>query len=264
MNVLKYLLVAALLGLPVTASAQYYPGQNGDNGDYRSGDKRDNGDYRNQGQVDDVATRLNNRANRLLQMTRNQRGYRDARTIAFYNALRDFARDSSSFRTGMRDWQARRLVNEAENLSRLINRANVSDNVRNTWFRLEDEVSQLSDFYGIPYNPQGGLARTDPYDNSYESGVFRWRGRVDGTDIIYLRANHVDIRHMAAQPATAVSFELPNPLPRYPVNIQLRRLEGRGRIQIVQQPNASNDFTAGVMIEDNQGGSDTYAFELAW
>jgi hypothetical protein len=168
----------------------------------------------------------------------------------------------------------------------------MSNHLREDWDEVEREVARLSRYYGISFSERRNLARTDPYgrggygrnrDNrraggygrdgdwrdqngygSYQSGVFRWRGRVDGSDYIFLRGRRVNIRHLQAQPITDATYDVTAPLPRTNVNVQVRPLRGRGRIQLIQQPSASNDYTAGILIEDKDSGADYYEFELIW
>jgi hypothetical protein len=40
--------------------------------------------------------------------------------------------------------------------------------------------------------------------------------------------------------------------------------EGRGSVELVQQPSTSNSFTAVVTIRDDEPGADFYEFELTW
>jgi hypothetical protein len=35
-------------------------------------------------------------------------------------------------------------------------------------------------------------------------------------------------------------------------------------VELVQQPSASNNYTAAVLIEDSAAGADFYEFELSW
>jgi hypothetical protein len=140
-------------------------------------------------------------------------------------------------------------------------------------FRTRYDVA-LNDLYRG--RPSRELARTDDdwrnrdrgyRDGGYRSdlrGSFHWRGRVDGSDYIELRGDRVNIRHMQARPITDATFDVRSPLPRQPVNVQLRRVQGRGRVDLVQQPSASNNYTAVVYIQDDDGGDDFYEFDLSW
>ena len=97
-----------------------------------------------------------------------------------------------------------------------------------------------------------------------DHGTFHWRGRVDGSDYIELRRDQVTVRHMQAQPITGADYNLRSPLPQRPVTVQLNRLQGRGKVVLYQQPSAANNYMVSVYLEDNQGGSDFYEFELIW
>ena len=53
-------------------------------------------------------------------------------------------------------------------------------------------------------------------------------------------------------------------MPRRPVNVTLQDVQGRGQIEIAEQPNDQNNFTAKVRIVDPQAGAGTYSFTMAW
>jgi hypothetical protein len=209
-------------------------------------------------------------------MVRDNQDFRYAQRMSIYNQIRDFARDARVYRDNRSDQLARRLVNRAENIRRLVDRTQLPNDFRNRWFSLEDQVAQMSRYYGINFSRRNArMARTDPYDDRddrgggyygdrYGSGYFKWRGRVDGSDIVYLRSSQVDYRHLEAQPITNASVDLSAPLPRNPVNVQLRKLQGRGNVRIVERPSPSNNYAVGVLIEDERAGADWYEFELTW
>ncbi len=276
----KFLLLAVALLAPLSVGAAQ-------DRDWRNGRDRDR-DYRgSNGRLDEIATELSDRADQLWTAVRNRNPRNEDRND-LYVALRNFARnarnysarvnpsDRDTYRVG-----AQQLIREAENINRLVDRFQNMYRLQDQWDGVELQVSRLGRFYGIPYSGSRNLARSDPYyrddrrSGSYgdyrggdgygsQSGVLRWRGRVDGSDYIYLRGNRVDIRHLQAAPITNTNYDLSSPLPRTPVNVQLRRLRGRGRVQVIQQPSPQNAYTAGVLIEDSDPGADDYEFELAW
>jgi len=45
---------------------------------------------------------------------------------------------------------------------------------------------------------------------------------------------------------------------------QIRQISGRNRVNLAQEPNRMNNYTALLSINDDQGGGDHYAFELTW
>jgi len=133
-------------------------------------------------------------------------------------------------------------------------------------FRTERDLALGGGYYRDRDRPRE-LARVDDTyrgDYGYEHGTFRWRGRVDGTDYIELRGDRVNVRHVKSQPIMDSTFDLRVPLPRRPVNVQMTRIQGRGVLELYQQPSASNGYTAVVYIQDDAGGSDVYEFELSW
>jgi hypothetical protein len=234
--------------------------------------------------IDDIARELNNRAQHLLEMTNT--GREDTRnrnrdgTSNFYYAVGRFANDTRAFeqsrgpRGGSARQDARSLVSQAEQISRLMARADTGFRFRNDWRLVEDQVTRLSDSFGLRYTPSRELPRGDnrmgrdrdwSSDRSAsEHGSFHWRGRVDGSDLIELRRDQVTVRHVQAQPITEIDYDVRSPLPLRPVTVQLNKLRGRGKVEITQQPSAANNYTVIVFIEDNQGSNDVYEFELSW
>ena len=265
-----------LLLLPAGAAAQYSYQDPRWDPDYGSNSRWDPYNRGNSQELDRIARQLSSRANRLWNMVRDNQDFRYAQRMSIYNQIRDFARDARVYRDNRSDQLARQLVNRAENIRRLVDRTQLPNDFRNRWFSLEDQVAQMSRYYGINFSRRNArMARTDPYDDRddrgggyygdrYGSGYFKWRGRVDGSDIVYLRSSQVDYRHLEAQPITNASVDLSAPLPRNPVNVQLRKLQGRGNVRIVERPSPSNNYAVGVLIEDERAGADWYEFELTW
>ena len=93
-----------------------------------------------------------------------------------------------------------------------------------------------------------------------------WRGEVDGTVDISLR--HRTVR------ATVISgrsvrrehqhFRVTGFLPARDTVVRLEGVEGQGTVEITQQPDASNNFTAIVRLANSQPGRQEFHFTLAW
>lgn len=93
-----------------------------------------------------------------------------------------------------------------------------------------------------------------------------WRGEVDGTVDVSLR--HRTVR------ATAVSgrsvrrehqhFRVTGFLPARDAVVRLENIEGQGTVEITQQPDSSNNFTAIVRLTNSQPGRQEFHFTLAW
>jgi hypothetical protein len=102
-----------------------------------------------------------------------------------------------------------------------------------------------------------------PWGSEPES--FRWRGRVDGVDDVVIRGNAVRIQHHRHKPIQNQDYRFSAPLPRREVELDLRKIEGRGRIRLIQKPDAWNNYTAVVQLDDgDKMGDAEYEFELVW
>jgi hypothetical protein len=187
-----------------------------------------------------------------------------ASTKAYWQMAAD-AREDANLRNS-----ASSIVAAAAEIDSLLGGAKVQG-LFPAWRMVQPHVMALSNTYNLGYTMRGrGVYQEGRRDTAMTpgaaafSGRLRWRGQVDGSDYIMLQGGQVTIRHLEFSPITGASFELPNPLPRAPVHVNLTRLRGRGRVEIVQQPTAENDYTVTVLIEDTPAGSDFYEFELTW
>lgn len=93
---------------------------------------------------------------------------------------------------------------------------------------------------------------------------FVWQGEVDGIGILYLRADHLDVRIQEGAPVSNQQFHFYDPLPETRQVARLQVLEGRGFVHIVDQPRIENHYTLAVSMEDRQPGSSRYSIALFW
>lgn len=94
-----------------------------------------------------------------------------------------------------------------------------------------------------------------------ERRLFTWRGSVDDDTRIYIRAGRVESRVTSgAAPRRSARVDRDRPLPRREGTVRVELLEGRGRVHIVQQPSARNNWTAIVRVKDGQRGAGAYRF----
>jgi hypothetical protein len=101
--------------------------------------------------------------------------------------------------------------------------------------------------------------------SAQDTEYFRWRGRVDGVDDIFIQGSKVWIEHVSAQPIQKQDHRFSAPLPFAEVDLELEVRKGRGDVRIMQQPSQRNEFTAVVRVDDQDNGGDAdYEFELSW
>jgi hypothetical protein len=104
----------------------------------------------------------------------------------------------------------------------------------------------------------------DNEGNTPMNGRMHWRGRVDDGVYIAVQGGNATVRAISGDPVKKSSFTFTSPLPQRRVSVELKKLKGRGAVELVQQPSRDDDFTAVVQIRDDKGGSDEYEFELFW
>ncbi len=244
-------------------------------------------------QVRDLAWNLSAQADRAFSNIENfggSFGNQNPESNQLYRSVRRFANDAKQFAQttdnatdpdSLRP-QADRLVREATRIDNLMSQSNVPDRFQREWSNIDGTVQNLAGSFNIAYAPgrqlprgeygeEGGYGYNRGYNGEYNGGYgygnggyMRWSGTVDGSDLIKIHGDRVWIEHLAANPIQNAHFELPNPLPAANVNLQLRQMQGRGRVQIVEQPSPRNNYTATVRIDDPQSGPDFYSFELTW
>ncbi len=85
---------------------------------------------------------------------------------------------------------------------------------------------------------------------------------VDGVAEVEIRGDRGFIRTLSGQPSTWRRFECNSMMPRNPGEFRFKGIDGRGRQDLVRDPN--NGGVAVVRIEDSKGGREGYTFDLEW
>jgi hypothetical protein len=97
------------------------------------------------------------------------------------------------------------------------------------------------------------------------SGTVAWSGLVDGVDEIIFAGGSASVRHQSGEGVREARAAFSAPIPRAPVAVQLVNSNGRGSIQIVQEPSAANGYTTIVRLDDSrENGGKAYQFTLRW
>jgi len=107
----------------------------------------------------------------------------------------------------------------------------------------------------------GALATMAPANAQGRRDV-SWRGDVDDTVIVYFHGDRTRTETVSGDGPRNTSDS--GRLPDRPVTVFLTDRQGRGRIRVIQQPRADNDYTAAVRIHDPEGGRSHYEFKLSW
>lgn len=113
----------------------------------------------------------------------------------------------------------------------------------------------------------GTRARTnDRYGagGANSTGMARWSGQVDNEVFVLLRGRQFFSTAVRGRTVYNQQTDVTNPMPRRPVTVHLQDIQGRGQIEIAEQPDSSNSFTAKIRVIDPQNGAGAYSFTLAW
>jgi hypothetical protein len=96
------------------------------------------------------------------------------------------------------------------------------------------------------------------------SELFEWSGRVDREVQVVMRGGRVWTNDVGrTEPGRERSRVMDN-LPRRDGQVSIQVLNGRGDVEVIQQPSAQNNYTTIVRIEDPRSGSDNYRLAAYW
>ncbi len=85
---------------------------------------------------------------------------------------------------------------------------------------------------------------------------------VDSVAQVEIRGMSANLRTISGQPAQWRRFECTGALPGNPADFRFAGVDGRGRQQLIRDPR--NGGVAVVEIEDRDGGSEGYTFDIFW
>lgn len=108
---------------------------------------------------------------------------------------------------------------------------------------------------------------TAQYGNRQQSArseLFEWQGQVDREIRIEMRRNQASVIEMGSNERTRRRVRELSVLPNRPGSVYVQVLQGRGNVDVVQQPNARNGYTAVIRLRDPKGGASRYRIAAYW
>ena len=94
--------------------------------------------------------------------------------------------------------------------------------------------------------------------------LFDWSGRVDREVRITMRGRDARTQMAGRSPHERSRLNVETALPQRDGRVTVRVQDGRGDVDVVQQPSARNDYTAIVRIRDRSSGVDNYRVTAYW
>jgi len=111
----------------------------------------------------------------------------------------------------------------------------------------------------LPARPS---ARVDP---TARTGQFDLRVRVDGSADFWIQGSEIRYAIRDGRPPLDAGSEYTQPIPRARfASFTLEKRDGRGRVELREEPGPRNNYTALIHIEDRDGGDARYHASLRW
>jgi hypothetical protein len=108
--------------------------------------------------------------------------------------------------------------------------------------------------------------RTRDYDERRDNGYCVVRLRVDDEVVIHIRGSALRFETLRGREAYDEGSECSQPMPlgNALANFRFKGVDGRGRVELAEDPSPNNRYTARVRILDSKGGDEGYTFRVQW
>lgn len=103
-----------------------------------------------------------------------------------------------------------------------------------------------------------------PSTSSRVRQLFEWEGRVDRQIDLVVRDDRLVVRPVGSSESASGTSRLFTTLPRQDGYLRLERVEGRGSVEVLEQPSAHNGYRAVVRLTDRRSGAGSYRVTAYW
>jgi hypothetical protein len=172
--------------------------------------------------------------------------------------------------------------NNYTTIVRIIDPQGGADRYRISAFWQGDQYGSTDDRYGRPgdygrdlpgrgngrdrANDRNDWPRTGIPGRGGERTAFHWTGNVDDALEIRIQGDRIDYRTLSGQGVRNVYTDMAGGgIPRgEDVTLQVQVRDGRGNVQVVQEPNARNGYVGVIRVYDPQPSFGRYDFDVTW
>ena len=116
----------------------------------------------------------------------------------------------------------------------------------------------------LPAQWSGYRSSDDRHSNAQGRRLFDWSGRVDREIQIAMRGDNVWTRDVRGNETDRSRTRTASELPRRDGQVSVRIADGRGDVDVIQQPTSRNQYTTIVRIRDRSSGADRYRLSAYW
>jgi hypothetical protein len=99
---------------------------------------------------------------------------------------------------------------------------------------------------------------------SGQQRLFEWGGRVDREVRLVMRGDDLWMQDVSGRDTRRVRARVTSALPAQSGQVRVQLLDGRGDVNVIQQPSSRNGYTTIIRIYDRSGGTDRYRLAAYW
>lgn len=101
-------------------------------------------------------------------------------------------------------------------------------------------------------------------DNNTRERILEWQGQVDREIRIQIDNRRASVIEVGSNERTRRRVNMYGSIPNRPGALYVQVLQGRGRVDVIQQPSARNGYTAVIRLRDPDGGAARYRIAAYW
>ena len=101
-------------------------------------------------------------------------------------------------------------------------------------------------------------------DNNTRERILEWQGQVDREIRIQIDNRRASVIEVGRNERTRRRVNMYGSIPNRPGTLYVQVLQGRGRVDVIQQPSARNGYTAVIRLRDPDGGAARYRIAAYW
>ena len=131
----------------------------------------------------------------------------------------------------------------------------------------EEKLANAPDDEGIKEIIAGQQVKYADILKKYEKKTVKflhWEGRVDGMDLIHIKADKLEVEHLRYDSIAEMDFQFMKPLPKKNVTVVIKDIQARSfRPFVLEQPTKENNYTAKIYLCDYpMSGYSWWKFDL--
>ena len=124
-------------------------------------------------------------------------------------------------------------------------------------------VAALISLFSIAASADVASAQYGRRDNTRDR-ILEWQGQVDREIRIQVDNRRASVIEVGNNERTRRRVHMYGSIPNRPGTLYVQVLQGRGRVDVVQQPTARNGYTAVIRLRDPDGGDARYRIAAYW